>query len=324
MNTKNIIHIIGLSILGLSVFSCAQEIDESPEEIQKRILEAYISQNYPDVEPSASGLYVVDSIPGTGDRPAEDTYVSVDYTITYLNGDYYDYTSDSIAKQLGTYTPTGYYRPVIWSMEDLAPGVQELLLQMKEGGSIKAIVPAVLLDEESGDEIYDSEGSIKIYEITLHDVIADIKAHQIAELQKYAKNLGIDSTSYGFYFKKLEENPTDTVEGGKNAYVRYIGRYLDGRVFDTNVADTAKKYRIYDSSNKYAALEYKHNEEEDLAISENSLVEGFTKALWRMNYSEHAITFFYYELGYGTKKSGKIPGYTPLFFEIWTQKESDE
>ncbi len=322
---KNIINIIAFSCAALLMASCAQEIEESADEIQAKILKAYIAEHYPDAKPSASGLYVVDSIPGTGTEISEGTYVKVDFTITYLDGTYSGYTSESIAKQLGEYTPSGYYRPEIWSVDDLTPGVQELVLQMKSGGYIKAIVPAVLLDEESGDQIYDSEGSTKIYEITAHEVIPDIKKHQIAELEKYSDSHDqLDSLSYGFYFKKLSDNPIDTIKDQGHVYVRYIGRYMDGRVFDTNVPDTAKKYRIYDSANKYETLDFQYYKDKDEALTENSLVKGFSSALWEMNYGEHAYTYFYYELGYGSNGSGKIPGYTPLYFEIWTQKEKNE
>ncbi len=325
MNIEKFVKIISVFFITFSLSSCAQEVDETSDEIQNKILTAYINQHYPDAKPSASGLYIVDSIPGKGIKPTSEQYVKVDYTITYLDGSYVEYTTDSIAKQLGEYNITGYYKPVIWYMKNTSPGLVEILSQMKVGGYSKAIIPAVLLDQESGNEIYASDGSTKIYDITLHDVINDIDATQIDELEVFSKKFNnVDSTKYGLYIKRLYENPTDSVKNGESIYVKYIGRYLDGRLFDTNIPDTAKKHRIYNRNKEYELLEYKHYDNLDEAIEKNSFVQGFTHTLWTMNYGEHAHSFFYYKLGYGAEGSGQIPGYIPLSFEIWTQKGKDE
>jgi FKBP-type peptidyl-prolyl cis-trans isomerase len=129
----------------------------------------------------------------------------------------------------------------------------------------------------------------------------------------------LDSTEYGFYFTK-NIYTIDSIESGTSADVRYVGKYLDGTVFDTNVADTAKKYRIYSSSNEYSALSFKYQDSEEETLSSNSFVEGFTKALWRMGYGDHGVAYFYSSLGYGDNGNSSIPGFVPLFFELWIEE----
>ena len=309
-----------------SVMSCAKETDESDESVQRRILEAYVETHYPDATQSASGLYLVDSIPGTGRTPDESDYVLVDYIISYLDGTYDSYSGDSLARQLGTYSYSGYYHPRIWRMSDCTSGIIELLTGMKEGGMVKAIIPATLLDEESGSEIVQGDGSSKIYELYLREVIDDAYTYQTSMLSEYGASSfypPMDSTEYGFYFRKYL-NYRDTIDSGDKANVRYVGKFLDGTVFDTNIADTAKKHRIYSSDNEYAALSFTYNTSEDETINANTLVEGFTKALWRMGYRDHAITFFYSNLGYGDNGSGDIPGYVPLIFELWIEEPEED
>ena len=304
--------------------SCAQEIDESAESVQKRILEAYIKTNYPDAEPSASGLYIVDSIPGTGRTPDDTSYVHVDYENTYMDGTFSSYTSDSIAKILGTYSYSGYYEPRIWSLRNNSAGIREILTGMKEGGSVKAIIPASLLDEESGMEIIEGDGSTRIYDIYLRKVIDNPDLYQIGELEEYADTRynGLDSTEYGFYFIKTTET-NDTVSNQANVNIRYVGKFLNGTVFDTNIQDTAIKYRIYNASNGYSAASFQYFDDEEKTMEENSFIDGFNKGLYRMKYGESAVVFFYSPLGYGENGSGDIPGYVPLCFELWIEEQAE-
>ena len=191
---------------------------------------------------------------------------------------------------------------------------------MKEGGMIKAVIPATLLDEESGNEIVHSDGSARIYEFYLREVIDNAYTYQIQQLEEFSyTTYELDSTEYGFYFTK-NLYTIDSIESGTSADVRYVGKYLDGTVFDTNVADTAKKYRIYSSSNEYSALSFKYQDSEEETLSSNSFVEGFTKALWRMGYGDHGVAYFYSSLGYGDNGNSSIPGFVPLFFELWIEE----
>lgn len=324
---KTLFKILLLASAAAAAASCAVEKEESPESVQERILKAFVKKYYPDAVRKPSGMYIIDSIPGTGRTPQDTSYVLVDYTITYLNGTYNSYTSDSVAKQLGTFTYSGYYDPRVWSLRDNTPGVIELLTGMREGGSVKAIVPATLLDEESGTEITEGDGSSKIYEIRLVEVIDNINQYQFDQIEDFvaARYPDItDSTTYGFYFHKYNTNLLDTVKNNESMQVRYIGRYLNGTVFDTNIEDSAKKYRIYSSGGSYTSLAYKFLDDSSKAMTENKFVPGFNKALYSMNYEEHAVTVFYSGLGYGDDGSGNVPGFVPLCFELWIEADEEE
>lgn len=303
--------------------SCAQETDEPAESVQDRILKAYVEKYYPDATRTESGIYLVDSIPGTGRTPEDTSYVLVDYSITYLDGTYSSYTSDSIAKQLGTYTPSGYYNPRIWSLRNDSKGIVELLMNMKEGGTLKAVVPATLL-EGSSTESSSGEGSSKVYEIHLYKVIDNAYTYQIEEMKAYTAEYfpTLIQTEEGFYFRHIRLT-ADSIDNETEVNVRYIGRYLDGTVFDTNIEDTAKKYGIYVSSNEYEASKFKYYSDEDKAIEENSFIDGFSKALWRMCYGDRAMTYFYSVLGYGDSGKDDIPGFVPLRFDLWVEEKEE-
>lgn len=313
--------IIAASLSVLMAASCAKETDESSESVQDRILKAYVEKYYPDATATESGIYLIDSIPGSGRTPDDTSYVLVDYAITYLEGTYSDYTYDSLARQLGTYKPSGYYNPRIWSLRNDSQGIVGMLTRMKEGGMLKAIVPAYLLD---GNSSSDNNGSSKIYEIRLHKVIDNAYTYQIDLMADYTAEYypSMKPEEYGFYFRHIRLS-YDSIKNETEVNVRYIGKYLDGTVFDTNIEDTAKKYGIYSPANEYEASTFKFYDDEDKTIEENSFIDGFSKALWRMCYGGRATTYFYSVLGYGDAGKDDIPGFVPLRFDLWIEEKEE-
>jgi len=81
------------------------------------------------------------------------------------------------------------------------------------------------------------------------------------------------------------------------AYVRYTGKFLDGRIFDTNV--TASK-----------PLE--------VLIGSQGVIPGFGEGLSYMKQGGKSLFLIPSSLGYGTTGNyyGGIGGYTPLLFEV--------
>ena len=101
--------------------------------------------------------------------------------------------------------------------------------------------------------------------------------------------------------------------------MRYIGRLLDGWVFDTNIADTAKKYGIYDTENDYKALDFKHSNDIETMEQDNSMVRGFCMALKDMSYGDKAFTMFGSKYGYDYTGKDPIGPYQPLIFWLYIE-----
>jgi FKBP-type peptidyl-prolyl cis-trans isomerase len=317
----------------LLAVSCAKEKDESSDSIQKRILEAYLKNNYPDIKPAASGLVILSKTEGTGDTPiAKEMGVYLSYSIKSLGGTYQTTNVESVAKQLGSYAKTSYYGPKIFEIGygTTIKGVEEAIIGMKKGGKVVVIIPP-WLSSYSANANYGSSSNGRenttnlIYEIEIKAVIKDIIKFQVDSLQSYSNRFygGMDSTSYGFYFKKLKDLNTDTIAAEKSADVWYVGRLLDGYVFDTNIADTAKKYGIYNSSNEYTATSVTYAENASKMKDNNSIVAGFARALKKMSYGEVATTFFYSNLGYGAESQTNIGSYQPLVFYLKVEKPEE-
>ncbi len=296
--------------------SCAKEETEGSDSIEKRILEAHIKTVYNNsIKPTSSGMYVINEVVGTGAPIKKVCGVFVRYSTLDLKHNYLSTTYDNIAKRLGGYSDTTYYGPklIMMGYYTTIRGLEEGLINMKEGSKARLIIPSWLSDYNySGSSRQNS--ATTIYDIEILKVVDSIPKFQEDTLKAFSKKYykGIDTLSTGFYLKSQKAGIGDTLKVGASVSFWYVGKLLDGFVFDTNIEDTARKYKIYSSTKSYKALEATLTE---ISSSEGTIIKGMTKALLNMKHGEKAVTFFDSSWGYGsTQKSFGV--YQPLFFQI--------
>ena len=319
---KSVNKIVFFLLVALAAVSCAQEIDESERSVQQRILDSFVELNCPNAKVKESGLVILDYVQGTGDTLDKLEAGFFEFTKQALSGDYSETTDEELAKRLGWYSNSNYYGPSFYDIgyESTYAGLEEAVTGLQVGGKVKFILPPWLsytIDKSSWNL-----NSSFIYDMELKEVIKEIYPWEEDTMRAYA-NIhypGLDTTSQYFYFKKLVDKGGDTLKQ-ETVDVRYVGRLLDGWVFDTNIADTAKKYGIYDSSKDYEALSVQFQEELDAMVEETSLVRGFCMALKEMSYGDVAFTMFYSEYGYKATGSSGIGPYQPLTFWIYIEPE---
>ena len=355
------------TIFVLCAFSCAREVNENARIQEERLLHARIQTKYLDtLHKTESGIYYMIQAKGSGKAVEKECYVYVrsstfDFfneecmwgqeTPAYPTYDYYDYygysygggsgetkllTSDErVAKQLGYFSHATYYGPHLWFVgwNSLMEGIEEVVLMMREGDKRRIWIPSWLTS-------FGFSGSTNKYAVTtIHDVevlrvVSDIEKFQIDSLESYRDRYypGLDSLSYGFYKKTLVEGTGDTLKEGNRVNISYITRLLDHFIVDLNIADTAKKYNMYNSS-AYIPLAGECKEDETVEIigddgNATPMVAGFSKAIFTMKHGEEAVVFFYSELGYGAGNSndylGKMQPYSPLLFYIKVERTNWE
>lgn len=263
-------------------------------------------------------------------------------------------------------------------------GVRDMISGMTIGGTRKAVVPSWLVTSTryATEEEYIANvtnGTNYIYEIKVVDATNDILRYQREEMDRYwrqniqgldpdnpdatedAPYTGPDKVEYpycwdttytGFlfrqYFNHLEKgedgSPAMNFETDSTILINYTGRRLDGQVFDTTIADTAKVHNIYNPARTYAPVEVKWtNDSTSITLGESSdLINGFKSMLKHLHNEETgkdtdgnltegytpgetATAIFYSSLGYGYSGSGSvIPSYAPLRFDITVVKEEEE
>ena len=335
MRTRHIY--IGLAAICVMAASCVKEGKSVPNESRQLFLESWMQVNHPGVEPSGMGIYILEDTPGTGaEWTAENCYVMVDYTVRSLGGTISNTNSEKLSRQLGTYNKAASYEPVIWTVgeEYSFAGVDEILSGMKVGGTRTAVIPSWLLTQKrysSAQKYLDVEvdATPVIYTITLRGMTTDLKKYCTDQLHEYVHSHldpSLDSVYYnnedgsrlGFYFQSTKQpRPDSTFNSGEIGYLYYIGRRLDGQVFDTNIADTAKVHGIWNASGSYKPVKITFSDTyTDIKLGDSSCITGFQAAMYRMHAYEEATTVFYYGLGYGGTAQTLIPGYSSLRFDL--------
>ncbi len=320
-----------LSLVCLGFISCAQEKEESAMDIQRRILDAYVQERYPSATQLPNGLTYISKTTKEGTNLIEKGNAAyVNYTSETLNGVYTSTNDTLLLRKLGTYKKTNYYGPKLYEVGygSTFLGIEELLIGMKNGEKVTAIIPPWLTGTTYSPDSYNNSTNM-IYTFEIKSVIKDIVEFQKDTMKAYAANHypGLDTLSAGFYYKLTSDSSPakDSLVDGDNVSIRYVGKLLDGFVFDTNIRDSAKVHGIYDSAKDYAALDVIYKKDLASFVESAGLVKGFCMAIQNMKYEERSFTMFNAELGYGASGSGENIGpYQPLIFYIYLEPNENE
>ena len=325
MIKKKLNKFVLMAVAALSLVSCAQEKDDSNRVVQERILNAYVDVNYPQAKRTESGLVMIDSVEGTGDTLKMYKAGFFKYSIKSLGGTYSETNLEDLARVIGSYSKSNYYGPKLYELgfETTYAGIEEVMENMREGAKATFILPPWLSYTTSKNSW--NQNVSAIYDIELTEVVDNIVEWEKDTMKSYANKYypGLDTLSANFYFKKLYDASGDTLKN-ESVNVWYIGRLLDGWVFDTNIADTARKYGIYDKTKEYAALSVLFAESLDQMVEDNSMVKGFCQAIQQMSYGDKAFTMFNSDMGYGADGSSTIGPYQPLVFWLYIEPKADE
>ena len=311
----------------------------------KLAFDAWMLLHHPELTAlEEGGIFPVQDIPGTGETVKEDDYVFVKYCIRSLEDSaYLDYNEADIARKMRAYDKTYYYGPeVILLSEGSASqgwmdtffGKEGVLDTMRVGGYRETVVPGWLGSTSSyydtkAEYIANCSGTNSIINVRVTDRTQDINQWQIDSILRTGRVTPADSclghAGKLFYKRNLERElqrkvtrGTDTLPSDTTIYVNYIGRLIDGTVFDTNIKDTAKVWGLYDSSSSYTPQSVAFSSDSTaLTLGGSTTIDGFSLTIFRMHAFESGTGIFVSDYGYGYSGSGySIPAYAPLIFEI--------
>jgi len=96
--------------------------------------------------------------------------------------------------------------------------------------------------------------------------------------------------------------PGDTVE------VDYVGKLLNGRVFDTSIESVARDNNIFSENRNYIPLRF--------ILGRGQLIEGFESAIAIMEAGDKATVIMPSLFGYGSGAQDRVPPNSPLIFEL--------
>lgn len=95
---------------------------------------------------------------------------------------------------------------------------------------------------------------------------------------------------------------------GDTVMVNYTGMFLSGKVFDTSLAEVAKKAGTFNPQRPYEPLK--------LPAGMNSSIPGFEEGLLLLSKGAKATIIIPSNLAYGEQGNQGIPPFSPLIFEL--------
>lgn len=301
-------------IFGVSfwVTSCSLKKDNSSSEIAnaKTLLNQYIESNYPNLQPTASGLYYISLKDGTGAQPDTGDYALINYTGWLIDGTTVVATSDSalIATANNLYSSScvyGTYKiKVGYAMSYIivpqivtAEGVE----YMKQGGISKMIVPYNLAYGANSVGSIPAYSSL-IYTVELVEVIKDPVARENRMITQYIDSLRtykffaydtIDSIDNGLIYIEKEKGTGKSPADYSIVEMKYTARFLDGRIFSSSGDSSA--YQLKESY---------------------PLLTGLDQGLKLMSKGSRALLVIPYDLGFGSDGYVIVPPYQTLLYDI--------
>lgn len=360
MSMKRFPAIFLIAVATLLSAACAKTMEQATNIGSKRAFDAWMHVHYQDkVGPVGFGTYIIDDVEGSGAEVADSNYIMVHYEIRKVSDStFYSYTGEEIARQMGEYDKHVPYVPYIMRVcrGDASQGVLDIISggkdevsgktykRMRIGGTRTAIIPGWLTSSQkyydnSRDYINNVTGTDYIYRMTIVNQTKDIIQYQIDSIERYMNNHGMeiwDTTAHqgrGFYYwrdkvrekmRKVEVQDTVKFKEDTSFYINYVGRLLNGTVFDTNIADSAKVWDLYSSSRTYSPVQINCKADSTAFTmgsgddgDPTSVITGFSLTLWNMHPFESGRGLFTSNFGYGANGTGtRITEYSPLIFEI--------
>lgn len=196
------------------------------------------------------------------------------------------------------------------------------------------------LDGEMLEHMIDQYGLKQSENIFLHLILQDImpeeayqkwEKEQVTMLQRKQQEnaeqqLMEDTKIITRYLKENEISAQATSSGlhyvidvpgqgiqpkqGSSVKVNYTGRLLNGKVFDTSLADVAKEHDIYNSQRNYEAIEFQ--------VGVGQVIPGWDEGIMCLQQGAQGRLFIPSTLAYGSRGAGNglIPAHTVLVFDV--------
>jgi FKBP-type peptidyl-prolyl cis-trans isomerase len=209
--------------------------------------------------------------------------------------------------------------------------LNEGLLMMHIGDSATFIVSADSLRKMTQLPSFIKEGEMLYYSIKLHSIVSkaefekerneamaqqqkmleEAKTKSKEELDKYLSDnkVKVQPTESGLYYIETKKGNGAKPEVGKTVKVNYTGRFLDGKVFDTNNEKEAKAAGIFNERRPYEPIEF--------TLGQGQVIKGWEEGIAMMKVGGKAKLIIPSNLAYGERGvNGAIPPYATLVFDV--------
>jgi FKBP-type peptidyl-prolyl cis-trans isomerase FkpA len=243
----------------------------------------------------------------------------------YVNLDIVYYTS----KDSALFDSRVAGQPMIMQLnEPLYPGdILEGFAMLSEGDSASFLVDAEsFFTKNIGMELpeFIEKGSKIRFEVRLNNIrdlaglqkeqeekMAQAREEEQSKLENYLSENNITQapTASGLYFIEEKKGTGKKAESGKVVKVHYVGRLLDGTVFDTSREDVAKESNTYNPQRPYQPFEF--------TLGQGMVIRGWDEGISYMSEGGRAKLVIPADLAYGEQGAGNIiPPNATLVFDV--------
>lgn len=151
---------------------------------------------------------------------------------------------------------------------------------------------------------------IKAYFKTITD---KTKAEEPVKIKKYIddQKLNVTKTASGLNYVITQAGTGPKLAVGDTVVVSYVGKFTNGKVFDTNVKEVAMQKEnkaIFQPMNPYKPAH--------IAVGVHQVIAGWDEGLLLLNKGAKATFVVPSSLGYGEQGGGPIPPFSPLVFDV--------
>jgi FKBP-type peptidyl-prolyl cis-trans isomerase len=136
------------------------------------------------------------------------------------------------------------------------------------------------------------------------------KGQEPGKMAKYIADnkLNVTKTASGLEYVITKPGAGPTPSKGDTVYVNYVGRFTDGKVFETNVKDEAVKAKKMNPMMQYQPIA--------LPIGMGRVIPGWDEGLMLLNKGAKATFIIPSALAYGEQGNRMVGPFTPLVFEV--------
>ncbi len=147
--------------------------------------------------------------------------------------------------------------------------------------------------------VYDFEGNLK------QD---SVKIAEFLETAEYDSLYRIHDES-GVVVIVQEEGNASRPNSGNVVYTDYVGKLLDGTVFDTNIEAVARDNDLHNEGDEYRPFQF-------VVDSQTGAIQGFSIGIKKLRSGAKAVLIIPSPYAYQNSERGLIPANSVLVFEI--------
>ena len=303
---------IEYNVVMVSVKSDAEEKKANEEKsaaqkgIDDKMLQDYFKKNNVKATKTATGLYYSIAKEGEGEQIKAGQTISVNYKGQLINGTVFDSNMDSTFHHMEPFTlEIGKGRVI--------KGWDEGLLLLKKGSKATLYIPSGLA-YGAQDRSTIPANSILIFDVEITDVktaeqlkkeadekVSKQKLNEDRDLKEYfaKNNIHATKTESGMYYSITREGTGDNAKPGQKVSMSYLGKLLNGHVFDKNV-----------DSNFVATRPF------TFTLGQHQVISGWDEGVQLLKKGTKATFYLPSYLAYGERGSGAIPPNSILIFDV--------